>query len=158
MCKSLTALFSLGGSGCLAQPLRPACYLVSGWCLSRSARSELAGWVSPPPFNPGFLESQPSQTAYGDFSRFARSPKAHRGELGQLRTHPAILAAAQLLRGLASNYERAPPASKKSDSGTKSRNYEDRTPAPYGGFLGRFVSQTTNQGQNQAPSQALSRV
>ena len=47
---------------------------------------------------------------------------------------------------------------KKSDSGTKSRNYEDRTPAPYGGFLGRFVIQTTNHGPISAPSQALSSV
>ena len=30
-------------------------FLVLAWCLSRSARSELAGWVTPPPFNPGFL-------------------------------------------------------------------------------------------------------
>ena len=83
------------------------------------------------------------------------APKAHRGELGQLRTHPAFQTAVRLLRGLVFNYERAAPAAKKRDIGTKSRNYED---LPFGRFLGRFVSQTTNQGQNLAPSQALSRV
>ena len=158
MCKSLTALFSLGGSGCLAQPLRPACYLVSGWCLSRSARSELAGWVSPPPFNPGFLESQPSQTAYGDFSRFARSPKAHRGELGQPRTHPAILTAARLLRGLESNYECSTPAAESVTSAPKAGTMKTEHRATFGGFLGRFVSRDTNHGQNPAPRQALSRA
>ena len=47
------------------------------------------------------------------------APKAHRGELGQTRTHPAILTAARLLRGLARKYESATPAAEKSDSGPK---------------------------------------
>lgn len=39
-----------------------------------------------------------------------RAPKAHRGQLGQPRTHPAILTAARLLRGLARKYESSTPA------------------------------------------------
>ena len=66
------------------------------------------------------------------------APKAHRGELGQTRTHPAILTAARLLRGLASNYERAthPPnmsvqrQQPKVFTSAAEPNYESRTPRP----------------------------
>ena len=86
------------------------------------------------------------------------APKAHRGELGQPRTHPAILTAARLLRGLARKYESSTPAAEKSDSGPKVGTMKTEHRPPYGGFLGRFVTRLTNQGQNPAPSQALSRV
>ena len=48
-----------------------------------------------------------------------RAPKAHRGQLGQPRTHPAILTAARLLRGLARKYESSTPAAENVTSAPK---------------------------------------
>ena len=58
------------------------------------------------------------------------APKAHRGELGQPRTHPAILTAARLLRGLARKYESSTPAAEKSDSGPKVGTMNPEHPGP----------------------------